>query len=301
MSEIKYYLGIDGGGTKTAFALADQSGNILKETILGATNPNDVGFACTFSVLKRGIETVCDGIDLREVSVYAGLAGCSSVENLPKICDFLASFGFGKHANHNDAMNAVAAALDDTDGVAVIMGTGSIAYAKSGSYLRRIGGYGYLFGDAGSGFAIGKDVILAALQYEDGSGKDTLLYDMVKEQCGTGTVLQSIDCFYEKGKTEIARYAPLAFTAFEKGDTVAKKIITDNLRAIASLIRSGADTVGGDRVNVTLCGGLTKSSNVILPVLYSFLDGGKHHCEIKICDKPPVWGALRLAGMPKNS
>lgn len=301
MSEIKYYLGIDGGGTKTAFALADTSGNILREITLGATNPNDVGFESTFAVLSKGIEQVCDSYPYNKISVYAGLAGCSSVENLPKIRDFLATFGFGKCANHNDAMNAVAAALDDKDGVAVIMGTGSIAYAQSGTYLRRIGGYGYLFGDAGSGFAIGRDTILAALQYEDGSGAETLLHTLVKEQCGTNTVLQSIDRFYEKGKIEIARYAPLAFLAFEKGDAVAKKIITENLRAIACLIRAGADTVGSDYVNVTLCGGLTVSQKIILPTLYCLLADSTYHYEIKICEKPPVWGALRLAGMPKNS
>ena len=298
MSEIKYYLGIDGGGTKTAFALADYEGAVLQEIVLGATNPNDVGFDTAFATLRQGIEAVTDGIAPSEISAYAGLAGCSSVENLPRIRDFLSQFGFARLNNHNDAMNAVAAALGDGDGVVVIMGTGSIAYAKSRSYLRRIGGYGYLFGDAGSGFAIGRDVILAALQQEDGSGENTLLHGYVTELCGTGSVLSSIDRFYEKGKTEIARYAPLAFRAYEEGDAVAKRILYENLSAIAALVRSGGETVGTDTVTVTLCGGLTAAKDTILPILSARLAEGERRYEIKICQKPPVYGALRLAGMP---
>lgn len=298
MADIRYYLGIDGGGTKTAFALADQTGTVLKQITLGATNPNDVGFENTFAVLREGIDTLCEGIERQEISVFAGLAGCSSAENLPRIRDFLVGLGFGKTSNHNDAYNAVSAALDGEDGVTVIMGTGSIAYAKSGSYLRRIGGYGYLFGDAGSGFAIGRDVILAALQYEDGSGEQTLLHSLVREKCGTKTVLESIDLFYKEGKQEIARYAPLAFKAYIAGDAVAKKIVADNLSAIARLVRSGADTVGKESVKVALCGGLCGAKEVIIPILSSLLADDKRRYEIEICQKTPVWGALRLAGMP---
>ena len=69
---------------------------------------------------------------------------------MPKITEFLKSFNFAKAENHNDAQNAVSACLKDGDGVVVIMGTGSIAYAKKDKELFRIGGYGYLFGDEGS-------------------------------------------------------------------------------------------------------------------------------------------------------
>lgn len=298
MSEIKYYLGIDGGGTKTAFALADTNGNVLKETTLGATNPNDVGFDQTYTTLKKGIETVCCGYPYHFISAFAGLAGCSSAENMPKIRDYLSQFGFAKANNHNDAWNAVSAALGNEDGIVVIMGTGSIAYAKSGTYLRRIGGYGYLFGDAGSGFAIGKDVILAALQEEDQSGEKTLLHGYVKEMCGSDTVLGSIDHFYKEGKREIARYAPLAFKAYEKEDVVAKRIIWNNLSAIASLIKAGCKTVDTNPIIITLCGGLTAAEAIILPILHTLLESETRRYEIKVCKQPPVYGALRLAGMP---
>ena len=294
----RYFLGIDGGGTKTAFALADGQGRVLDRLTLGACNPNDVGFDETFRVLSEGIEAICKSYDLGEISVFAGLAGCSSKENMPRIASFLSSFGFCRYANHNDAWSAVAGALGREDGIAVIMGTGSIAYAKRGQELFRIGGYGYLFGDKGSGYAIGRDVILSALQMEDGSGEATLLHALVKEQCGDERVLSSIDRFYEGGKREIARYAPLAFEGYLQGDAVAKRILEDNLSSIAQLIKGGGKRLEGGQIKVVLCGGLTRSAELILPLLCPMLADEEQDYRVSVCQKEPVFGALLLAGMP---
>ena len=298
MEKKTYYLGIDGGGTKTEFALGDDRGNILARLRLGATNPNDVGFDAAFATLKKGIDMVCAGTPFSQISAFAGLAGGSSIENQPKIAEFLSEFGFCKVANHNDAQNALAAALDGEDGVMVIMGTGSIAYAQSGNEMHRIGGYGYLFGDAGSGFAIGREVILAAFQHEDGSGANTLLWSLVCQKAGTETVLSAIDAFYHGGKRLLADYAPLAFEAYEKGDKVAEDILLRNLSAIADLVRGGAKKLPTNKVKVALCGGLTASWQIIMPILTKLLADEETKFELEICQRPPVWGALRLAGMP---
>lgn len=300
MPDTLYYLGIDGGGTKTDFALTDQNGTLLRRIKLGATNPNDVGFDRALATLREGITTLLEGIDPAEVSVFAGLAGGSSLEIQPKIAAFLAEFGFGRAENHNDAQNALAAALDDEDGIMVIMGTGSIAYAKCGGILQQIGGYGYLFGDAGSGFAIGREVVLAALQAEDGSGEPTVLRELVLETLPGDTVLSGIDDFYREGKRLLATYAPLAFKAYTEGDAVATKILMQNLSAIAGLIRGGAQKLSGDTVKVALCGGLTKDGDIILPILSNLLANKDLHYRIEVCRHAPVWGALRLAGMPKK-
>ncbi len=299
MQEIKYYLGIDGGGTKTDFAFADAEGNILSRVIIGGCNPNDVGFDETFRVLTEGIYAVKGATPFENISVFAGLAGCSSADNLPRIREFLGTFGFGKSSNHNDAYNAVSAGLGVEDGVAVIMGTGSIAYAKNGTGLYRIGGYGYLFGDSGSGFAIGRDTILAALQYEDGMGEYTVLHPMVKSLCGGDTVLSKIDMFYEKGKKEIAKYARLAFDGYELNDAVATDIIKGNLRVISDMIKTGGNKIDKDKVNVCLLGGLTAREEIIIPILQFYLKEDNKKYNISVCKESPVMGALYLAGMKK--
>ena len=71
--EISYYLGIDGGGTKTEFLLQDKDGNTVRQIILGASNPNDVGMEKCQKILELGITEVCDRIDKRKYPCLRGL------------------------------------------------------------------------------------------------------------------------------------------------------------------------------------------------------------------------------------
>ena len=293
-AEHHFFLGIDGGGTKTDFALANENGTLLCRIQLGTTNPADIGLDMTKDLLRRGILESCAEHRFNTISVYAGLAGMTE-EIQPIIFDFLSKFGFSNVRCGNDAQNAVAAALPDIDGVVAIFGTGSIVYRKKEKSLHRIGGYGFLFGDAGSGFAIGRDSILAALQYEDGSGGETMIHSYIKEQCGTPTVLSAIDRFYEGGKREIASYASTAFLAYEHGDRIAENILTQNINSMASLIQSAARPLG-DEVDIVLCGGLMHHQKILLPMLTKALGNDKKY-RISVCTRPLVYGALRLAGL----
>lgn len=295
-NSIQYFLGIDGGGTKTAFALTDADGNLLATATLGASNPNDIGLDATCALLKSGIDKVTEGYDLAEISCFAGIAGAATGENAARITEFLTSLGFARAECQSDLALSLAACLGDQDGIAVIMGTGSVAYAQCGGQILRAGGYGYLLGDAGSGFALGQGAILAALQAEDGSGAPTLLRNMVILQCGKACVLDALADFYHGGKAEIAQYAPLIFEAHAKGDSVASEILTRNIRAIANLIRAIANRMGQNHVPIVLCGGLTAQGAVILPLLQNALVNDSRTYSLSISKTAPIAGALYLAG-----
>jgi N-acetylglucosamine kinase-like BadF-type ATPase len=113
-------------------------------------------------------------------------------------------------------------------------------------------------------------------------------------------VLSGIDDFYRGGKQLLATYAPLAFEAYQSGDAVAANILHRNLSAIATLIEGGAKHLTEKTVTVSLCGGLTKQEAILLPILHTLLANTERTYEIEICRRVPVWGALRLAGMPKK-
>ena len=296
--EEQYYLGIDGGGTKTDFALADSEGNLLSRVILGACNPNDVGISTVQDILLRGIIEVCAQYPKNSISVFFGFAGGASDEYKQKMLDFLSSFGFARVGIGEDTQNSVATGLGDENGIAVIMGTGSVVYAKYNEKFYRYGGFGYMLGDEGSGFAIGRDTIQAALMAEDGSGTDTLLHKYVLETCGGETVFEKIADFYRGGKSLVAKYAPLAFRAVLEGDAVAQNILESNLCELARLIDCASKKSENKCVKVVLCGGLTVDSDVILPILTKALASSDKKIKLEICHKPMVWGALRLAGMP---
>ncbi|MBE6691572.1 MAG: XRE family transcriptional regulator [Ruminococcaceae bacterium] len=295
------FLGIDGGGTKTEFLLADGDGVILNRLVLGSSNPNDIGMDATKQLLQRGIYQICGEHPLSAVSVYAGIAGGGTAGNAEKLQEFLTRFGFLRANAGSDARNAIAAGLGDGNGVAVIMGTGSIAYAQQDGKQYRLGGHGYLLGDAGSGFALGRDVILAALKQEEGSGDATALYPLVKAQCGGETVLERLSSFYQGGKAVIASYAPLLFTALEQGDAIAANILENNMQALASTVIGAARHTVGDPVRVALCGGLVQANRqYVLPALQAQLQREPRRYALTVCETAMATGALYLAGMPRK-
>lgn len=297
----RLYLGIDGGGTKTEFVLADGEGKTLRRTVLGASNPNDVGLPTMQEVLRQGILEVSSEYEPESISVFAGIAGGTTSDVAKKIHDFLSRFGFAEVKNGSDAQNAISAGLGTKDGVAVIMGTGSVAFAQQSGTLHRVGGYGYLLGDAGSGYALGRDAILAALQMEDGSGERTVLHGLVLSKCGGEQVLPALGEFYRGGKTYIAGYAPLLLEAARHGDAVAREIVERQMREIAKLIVGGAKRLKTDTVSVVICGGLaTAHRDVILPLLEAYLADAPSKCRLTVCKSTMAEGALYLAGMPRK-
>jgi len=296
-SDQTFYLGIDGGGTKTDFVLADSQGNIQNSVCLGTSNPSDIGIENALNVLRAGIVEVCGNIPKSNISVFAGIAGGSTDGIYEQISTFLSRFGFYETKNGSDAMNAVSACLGDVDGISVIMGTGSVVFAQANKKIHRFGGYGYLIGDAGSGFALGQAAILAALCFEDGSGEGTVLYEAVRKKCGTERVLEALGKFYSGGKREIAQYAPLVLNAYIEGDKVAKSILFNDLEKVARTIRGASKLFPNTKepIRVVLCGGLCANDDILYNALCQIL--AKENYSISICERPLIFGALRLAGM----
>lgn len=295
---IEYFLGVDGGGSKTSFALADRNAVVLSEITLGSSNPNDIGIDNTLSIIADGINFVCSSVKKENISAFIGIAGAGASDHHSAIYEFIRSVGFGRFDVGSDAQNAVSASLGKNDGITVIMGTGAVAFSQKDGTLFRTGGFGYLFNDEGSGFAIGKDVIIAALKHESGYGTPSALTSLVKEKCGRVSVLESISDFYRGGKRTVAEYAPLAFEAYRSGDAVAEEIIYRNMCGIAELIRgAGRFFEEEEEINVRLCGGLTAQEDTILGFITKALGDADSKYKTEICRTPQIYGALMLAGL----
>ena len=300
--EVCYYLGIDGGGTKTEFLLADAEGKKLHRVLLGCCNPNDIGIDASLEVIRRGILEVTGVIPKRQISVFAGIAGSTTGDHHARILSLLEKYRFAAIASDSDAKSAVAAALGRSDGIAVIMGTGSIAFVQLNGMSRRIGGHGYLLGDGGSGFALGRDAIDAALTDEDGCEPKTILRAMIHERLGGERIWDSVSELYRGGKRLIASYAPLVFDAVRSGDAVAEEILRKNMREIARLIHGAASQLPQMRpIPVVLCGGLTRESALWLPILRAALGASICDYDLRLCDRSMAEGALILAGLPMEN
>lgn len=298
-SQPSYYLGIDGGATKTTFVLSDTSGTVLSKVTLGPSNPFDNGFESACAVLEEGIVQVSANLSKRKISVFAGISGGGIKEMRERLNGFLAKFGFFKYAVGSDAMNIISAGLGDGDGIVVIMGTGSSCFGKVNGEQFRIGGYGYLFDHAGGGYDLGNAAISASLKAEDGSGEPTLLRTLLTEELKTATVAENISHFYAIGKSGIASFAPLVFRAHEQGDPVAEEILRANMAHVVNMISTAGRRFHSEKgIKVVLVGGLTKRMHLLSPLIEGELmkRGENEKFDVSVFAGDVVVGALKLAG-----
>lgn len=295
--DARYFIGIDGGGTKTEAVLINGNGHILGRQIETSSNPNDIGLESSvdllLSVSNRLIRE--NGLDASEVNLFGGISGVinhrdAMIGMIKKRSAFL------NMDIQSDGINLISSELGECDGAAIICGTGSACFLRIGRELIRIGGWGYLLDSAGSGYDIGRQAIEAVLRAHDGRGKPTLLTDLISESLGAPAEL-SITKLYSEGKPLIASLAPLVFRADEAGDDAAHTILARNAAALAEYIGAAwrrLCTTGRqpDRMPVVIGGGIAVHYGTRwLDMISPFVDASVH-ADIRIACNPVIWGPL---------
>ena len=232
-----YYIGIDGGGTKTEAILTDAQGKLLGRALTSATNPNDVGVETSVTLMSDLVHQLMmqTGIHPQNVCLFAGISGALNhkdalTNGLRRAQPTLSQVEIG-----SDIVNLIYAELPLGDGACVICGTGSACFLRCEDQLYRIGGWGYLLDSAGSGYDFGRMALEAALKAYDGRGNATLLTEMLRQHLGK-PVQEALSDIYAQGKPYIASCAPLVFKAAAMGDAVAEDLMNVNAKALAEMI-----------------------------------------------------------------
>lgn len=177
---MKYYLGIDAGGTYTRFVMFDDMGNPLDSRVFESMHYMQVGFDGIASILNKGrIVFEKLGYDFDIVAVAIGTAGYGSDMHICAQIETAIWSVFPRALIMSDAQFAMTSALKNQDGVYLIAGTGSIAMRKIGCAMDRRGGFGYLLGDEGSAFWIGRQLLSIFTQEADGRLPRTAFYDCI--------------------------------------------------------------------------------------------------------------------------
>lgn len=193
----------------------------------------------------------------------------------------------------SDAEAALAGAFTGGPGVVVIAGTGSVAIGKGkDGKLLRAGGFGYLFGDKGSGFWIAREAISAALEAIEGLGDETGLVSLVEGEPRDFV----LGLMGEDTARRVASLAPRVLDLAEEGDGVALGIAGDGLRHLVGLARSLVQKLG--HLPVSYHGGLFGSA--------LFLTSFKEMCaleglEVREPEQSGAWGAAWAACRPTGS
>jgi glucosamine kinase len=292
--------GVDGGGTKTLVALADENGNelIRRSGPAGLVDPRHPTAAAEVvaGVVREAVRDA--GLSGAPVVLCAGLAGVGNRAEREAVREALLAAGVaGRVLVVTDGETALEGVLGGEPGILLIAGTGSVAYGRGpDGRVERCGGWGMVVGDEGSGFAIGRGGLVAALRAVDGRGAQTRLLPFFLELLGVEDVRGIPPWAGRAAKAEIAALAEHVVRAAEEGDAVARGIVEVEARCLAEhavALRCHLDPWRGP-VPVVFHGGVLNSALYAGMVKQALADADP---VLRVV--PPVAdavaGALRLA------
>lgn len=242
-------IGIDGGGTKTVAWLASTPDNwqkampvILGRGVSGPANQRAVGPAIARDNLDAAIEAAFADAGVPRMTVAAaclGLAGADRESDRRMVEDWAdAARVAGNVEVVNDAIPLLHVDSGNGIGVALIAGTGSLAWGRnSNGQTARCGGWGYLFSDEGSAFGIGREVLRAVSVAVDGRGERTRLVTDVLTFLNLTSPQEIVTAVYshEVPRAVVANVAFLAFSAASQDDVVARKILQNAAQELAGM------------------------------------------------------------------
>lgn len=303
----KLVLGIDGGGTKTEAWLATVSpageSSAIGRGIADSSNVRAVGWEQALANVTHSIQLAWEDAQQTPRTVeYAvlALAGSGQKEMSERLTSWAQNQGFSEQVEIiHDARAVLEAGSESGWGVALISGTGSVAYARNPAGKVAVsGGWGYWFGDEGSGFWIGQAALRAIANAADQLGPETRLTQAVLDRLEISEPKEILTALSSAGdvRSGIASLADLVTTAAEKGDEVATQIIDEAARHLAEIVISAAKKGEIQSSSpLSLAGGVLNGSPRIRESLFRYLaDSGHHYSTVEIVSNPVV-GCLRLA------
>ena len=267
------YLGVDGGGTKTAFCLLGRDGSLLTQARTPSTYYLMSGIEIVEPLLRQGVTEVCRavGVTPGEIShAFFGLPAYGEVSADVAELDALPGrvLGTGRYTCGNDMVCGWAGSLGGVDGINVVAGTGSIAYGENQGRSARAGGWGEVFGDEGSGYWVGIRGLNAFSRMADGRLPGGPLQDALRRSMGLSTDLDVVDVVLNRwhgDRGNVAALSRAVAEAADAGDTTALGILADAGRELALLVDVQADALGFDStatVPVSYSGGMFTNPHV---------------------------------------
>jgi N-acetylmuramic acid 6-phosphate etherase len=247
-------LGVDGGGTKTVAWLAvgvpalagasepPEAGTPTGRGVTGPGNPRAVGFAAAQANIDAAIDAAFTAAALPRTTVAAACLALAGAGREAERETMLA-WARKRRIAHNvrvttDAEPILAAASPENWGIALICGTGSLAWGRSrAGTIARCGGWGYLLGDEGSAYWIALAGLQAAVRAADQRDRPTALLDQFLQRLNTAEPHELVDRIYDPSMTRdrIAAMADVVF-ALAESDEVAAGIVEAGAASLADMI-----------------------------------------------------------------
>jgi len=297
-----FVLGIDAGGTKTVCLLADGEGRVRASARGPGANLQALGELEVEKVLHDVMDSVLADETSAPAAICLGIAGVDRPDDNAIIRGIMRRIGYKAPVLVvNDALAALVAGVgDDHAGIVLIAGTGSICYGRDQKgRAARSGGWGYILGDEGSGWWIGRETLSAVMRAHDGRGPATTLTGGVLQHFGFTHVTDLVQEVYYRDprRRAVAGLSGVVQAAAEAGDVVARQILSAAADELVLAVRSVATRLEmrGQQFPLILSGSLFR----VVPTLFSEvavrLPEVAPRSQPKVLDVEPATGAVRLA------
>ena len=294
-----YFIGLDGGGTKTKCVLTNNELKIIASQTGGATNPLTTGFDESAKVLVYLIKQVYKKIKSRSrVYICAGIAGCGRKSHANKLKNILkirlrnSGIVFQNLEIVGDAETAIEGALCGKPGALLIAGTGSILVGKDiyGNF-HIIGGYGKLIGDEGGGYSISRKGLNAVSKYYDDRGKESLLVKYLTEKFRINNRGELIAKVYSKSFS-VSDVTPLVLLAAKNNDRICREILDGEINELVLHVKAMKQYFPSNNILISFAGSLLINKNYFSTELRRRL---VQNTKIVKAKYPPEIGAVIIA------
>jgi len=294
----EYYLGFDGGGTKTDCVLLDSAGQVLAEHSAGPSNPLRAGFDRAQASLRSAAEKTLASRQVGAGSVAAlcaGIAGAGQPRVVKRIMGFLVETFPRAHVQVcTDLDIALEAGLGEAPGIVVVAGTGSAALGRDAAgRLVRAGGDGPWIGDEGSAFDIGRRGVAAVARARDALAPVTVLADSIPPALDCPNWSALVERIAISPDDVFPRVFPLVAEAAEAGDTPAREILFGAALSLSHLVLSVARRmeVADREFLVAHAGGVFGVSALLDQAFEALVHSAARGARIRPAEMPPARAA----------
>lgn len=301
-------LAVDGGGTNCRAILSTTEGYVLGSGQSGSCNYQSVGLDIAMrniiEAISRAVQVMGSPLALK--SAVFGLAGIDTQEDRRIICGAidkaLAQLGLTSKETivDNDGMITLLGAIGYEDGVLVMAGTGSIACgATKQGRQARVGGWGHLLDDAGSGYAIGKAALTHVMYFYDGRDPQSGLVKAVLDKLVLSDPEEMMNWAYSQHYTvdKVAALAPVICRLANEGDWKALNILLKASQSLKQISMAVIDRLElrKSSFKLMLSGGLLQNSQIIRNELIKSIKEECPHANIVDAQYPPICGGILRA------
>ena len=236
------FLGIDGGQSSTTALIGDEQGRIIGYGRGGPCNHIEAagGRAKFVKAIAECLSAACQqaGLNPARVRFAAACLGFSGgpADKEAILREMLVT---DRMSVTHDGLIALVGATAGDPGAIIIAGTGSLAFGRNAAgRIARAGGWGYVFGDEGSGFDLTRQALRAVLRGEEGWGQPTALCEKLLEATGAADANDLLHRFYtsEYPRPRVAAFSQLVDEAAENGDSIAREILQHSARELVNLV-----------------------------------------------------------------